>query len=84
VARRSGQGDSNSRPLAPEANVETLSSWWVQHFPMSQTTVLQGIWRYLFPSCSHIVGRLQRKNHVLEKEKARTGRRWNRTMPLLR
>jgi hypothetical protein len=51
---------------------------------MSQTMVLQGIWRYLFPSCSHIVGRLQRKNHVLEKEKARTGRRWNRTMPLLR
>ena len=24
------------------------------------------------------------ENHVLEKEKARTGRRWNRTMPLLR
>jgi hypothetical protein len=23
------QGDSNSRPLAPEANVETLSSWFV-------------------------------------------------------
>jgi hypothetical protein len=27
----------------PEANVETLSSWFVQHFPMSRTTVLHAI-----------------------------------------